>query len=358
MRDFYSMSAYFNNNNQNAMDGNVPDTPPAISVPTKEDLPAWEAARKLQKELLAKRDETKARLQPQFQALQNSLSHSGVIKSVPKDHLHFHALMSANSGDDLTCVVAGEQREFDISGKPQFVEGYVAKKAYRQNGGANVTIADAGDFDRRDPFTVSAWVYFDNDRAEGAIVARMDRDQAFRGWDLYVTGNRITTHIINRFPDDAIRVMSRVVLKRRQWHHFALVYDGSGKAGGAQLFVDGVKQIHRDVSHDSLKGSIQVDTPLRIGGRKNSEELRGARVQDVRIYSQALSDDEIDRIGMERERLTLRRWRRTSSTRPSGANSIRGGSTELNPSIALSRKVFMFSSSTNKGSACEVRWRL
>src|SRR5262249_26874380 len=31
-RDFYSMSAYFNNTTQGAMDGNIPNTPPIITV--------------------------------------------------------------------------------------------------------------------------------------------------------------------------------------------------------------------------------------------------------------------------------------------------------------------------------------
>ena len=33
MRDFYSMSAFFNNTTQGAMDGNIPNTPPTIFVP-------------------------------------------------------------------------------------------------------------------------------------------------------------------------------------------------------------------------------------------------------------------------------------------------------------------------------------
>ncbi len=37
MRDFYSMSAFFNNTTQNAMDGNIPNTPPTITVPRMGD---------------------------------------------------------------------------------------------------------------------------------------------------------------------------------------------------------------------------------------------------------------------------------------------------------------------------------
>src|SRR5207245_11416523 len=36
-RDFYSMSAFFNNTTQPAMDGNIQNTPPVLQVPREED---------------------------------------------------------------------------------------------------------------------------------------------------------------------------------------------------------------------------------------------------------------------------------------------------------------------------------
>src|SRR6478672_10346448 len=58
-KDFYSLSAFFNNITQNAMDGNVPTPPPIINVPKPEDRPRFDA---LQKEIAAakaKQDERK-----------------------------------------------------------------------------------------------------------------------------------------------------------------------------------------------------------------------------------------------------------------------------------------------------------
>src|SRR5271154_5007044 len=38
-KEFYSLSAFFNNTSQAAMDGNIKDTPPVITLPTAEDRP-------------------------------------------------------------------------------------------------------------------------------------------------------------------------------------------------------------------------------------------------------------------------------------------------------------------------------
>ena len=42
-RDFYSLSAFFNNTTQAALDGNVKDTPPILPVPRSEDRPQFAA---------------------------------------------------------------------------------------------------------------------------------------------------------------------------------------------------------------------------------------------------------------------------------------------------------------------------
>lgn len=52
MKDFYSMAAFFNNTTQAAMDGNIPNTPPIITVPKPEDREKWEAVSAALKEMV------------------------------------------------------------------------------------------------------------------------------------------------------------------------------------------------------------------------------------------------------------------------------------------------------------------
>src|ERR1700693_2527860 len=44
-KEFYQFAAFFRNTTQKPMDGNIPDTPPFAVLPTKEDMPRWEALR-------------------------------------------------------------------------------------------------------------------------------------------------------------------------------------------------------------------------------------------------------------------------------------------------------------------------
>ena len=43
-KEFYELSAFFNNTTQKAMDGNIKDTPPVVVVPNRTDRPRWEAS--------------------------------------------------------------------------------------------------------------------------------------------------------------------------------------------------------------------------------------------------------------------------------------------------------------------------
>src|SRR5262249_34904820 len=85
-------------------------------------------------------------------------------------------------------------------------------------------------------------------------------------------------------------------LKPNEWHHVFATYDGSGKAAGLRLYVDGVLQERRTVFADTLKSSIHTTVPLKIGQRHTTARLDNVGIQDVRIYSRALPSDEVARL--------------------------------------------------------------
>ena len=79
------------------------------------------------------------------------------------------------------------------------------------------------------------------------------------------------------------------------WHHVFVTYDGSSKALGTNLFVNGRRVPPRVIEYDSLSQSIRVDSPLRIGARTNLFPFEGA-IDDVRVYDRVLTSDEVKKI--------------------------------------------------------------
>ena len=106
----------------------------------------------------------------------------------------------------------------------------------------------------------SAWVKLTPNDTTGAIVARMDERDKYRGWDLWIEGDSVGTHIINKWPDDALKVVAEATRCRtNQWTHVVVTYDGSRQGRPAsRSTVDGEPQ-PTDVAADTLKNTITDD---------------------------------------------------------------------------------------------------
>ncbi len=291
-REFYRLAAFFNNTTQGAMDGNIKDTPPVIIVPRMEDRGRWDTLVKEVGDMKAKTDARKQAARSAFAKWLKEAKADAVTVAALQDQLRFHAALSEGSGEQVTLVEDGKPRTAKLARVPTWVAGHVAAKAFKPGGGAVVASRAAGDFEKDQPFTVSVWVKPTKNNLTGAVVARMDETNKFRGWDLFLEGGRPTAHLVSAWQDDAIKVNSKTFLKPNQWHHVTLSYDGSGKASGVRLYADG-KPLETTVFVDRLSGSIRTDKPLQIGRRfPASSPLTDIHVQDLRVYSRPLTGPE------------------------------------------------------------------
>ena len=75
-----------------------------------------------------------------------------------------------------------------------------------------------------------------------------------------------------------------------------MTYDGSGKAAGLRLFVDG-KQADVEVVRDTLTGSIKTDAPLRLGSKALGKPFIG-QIDDLRLYNRALTPEQIEQLAL------------------------------------------------------------
>ena len=90
--------------------------------------------------------------------------------------------------DQVTLVEDGTPRAAKLAKAPGWVSGHVAAQALKPGGGAVVESGTAGDFEKDQPFSVSVWVKPTKNNLTGAVVARMDETNNYRGWDIYLEG--------------------------------------------------------------------------------------------------------------------------------------------------------------------------
>lgn len=293
-RDFYSLSAFFNNTTQRAMDGNIKDTPPILTVPVEADRPRWEALVKEVATVQAQVEERKKAVKPEFDQWLAKSKPTDFYKTVPASGLQFQALLAEGTGNSITALVGGQLRQA-TSAKPLAWEaGQLADKALKSKADMELAFEDAGDFDTKQSFSYGGWINPQRIGGYAAIMSRMEEANNYRGWDLWIEDGKIGTHIVSKWMDDALKVVTGNAVSPKVWTHVFVTYDGSAKEQGVKIYLNGVLQEARQVQTNVLKGSIKTNVPLRIGKRTNGAVLANVGLQDLRIYDRALAPAEVE----------------------------------------------------------------
>src|SRR5262245_65937366 len=140
---------------------------------------------------------------------------------VPADGLHVHANLNEGDGTRLRFVVDGEDR--DVVLKPDAAAwgaGHIGAKAFRTKpAGGAIELPDGGDFEHDQGFSYGAWVRLGKNALNGALFDRMDDANAYRGWDLWVEGNRIGDQVIHKLQNATLKVVDRAWLRAKQETH-------------------------------------------------------------------------------------------------------------------------------------------
>jgi hypothetical protein len=160
-------------------------------------------------------------------------------------------------------------------------------KALSFNGTSNwVTVADAAPLRLTTGMTLEAWVYPTAAAPDWSTVVLKERGTAGMSYALYAADGaaRPPAGYIYRSGTD-YNATGTSNLPLNTWTHLAATYNGSI----IRLYVDGTQVATRSVS-----GSMGTSTsPLRIGGNNVWGEYFTGRIDEVRIYNNALTQAQI-----------------------------------------------------------------
>jgi hypothetical protein len=288
-RDFYSMSAFFNNLDMAVRDGNIPNPAPTITVPRKEDGPRLESLTKELAAARAKLDARKTAAKDDFSAWLKIADPAEFANKIPTTGLVFHAPLNEDKGKAITFEVNGEERTAKFeNGYDWSIARADKKRAFTIRSGDTIAVQDIGDFDRTQPFAVSMWVSLSKRGTTGAILGRMDDGNAHRGWDVWLQTDRVGTHLINSWPQNAVKVVAKAPLPPGKWVHVTVAYDGSGKAAGTKIYYDGEPQ-PVDVEADRLTATTRTTVPLKVGQRNTTSRVNGVAIEQLRIYDRPIT---------------------------------------------------------------------
>jgi len=307
-KDFYQLTAFFNNLTEYPSNDERKEWPPFILVPKAEGRAAYEQT--LAKRTRLERQIHERRTQAR-QLVSEWLAQPGRSpRAVSADGLVVRLRFDEGKGDEFSDTASGVGRKFARATEVPVVwgEGTWFWPYMRMDISTRLELANVGDEDGTKPFSVATWVQphmrplepKDENKPDGVILSRAEATQDGRGWQLATTKGKLAFTIAHKIPDEAIRVETKEkVLAVGRWNHVAAVYDGSGKASAVKLYVDGKLQ-ELDVVKDAFKDSASTSAPLEFGRvHPDANPLRQTGYQDFRFYQRAISSEEAARLPYE-----------------------------------------------------------
>lgn len=287
-REFYEFFAYFNSVNEKGFHsevrGNVPPLVRVVSDERQKRLDVF-AARLVD---IRERLDELAEFLPEQQKDWESTFASKNFLVAPTDQK-----LGLLNPDAPPCPTAVTQR-LETLDSQQVGEGSVFGPTlnFIDKRDSHVDLGSHFAFTGQQAFSCSVWVRPDK---TGAILSRMDADNDYRGFDMLVTETgQMAVHLIHRWQGSAIKVLTKSSLALKEWNHVAVVYDGSQKASGFQIYLDN-RRVGLTVEHDSLAGETTTDHPLWLGRRTHVSRFVG-QMTDVRLYDRMLAAGDVSAI--------------------------------------------------------------
>lgn len=188
-----------------------------------------------------------------------------------------------------------------VIAEPALTEGYL-ENALAFDGENFMNLGDIGDFEWYNHFSYGGWINHSGkfEKALG-IFTKRNGEQKRGGYDLILLPDRrLQVSIIHNQRKERIVVQTKKKLQNGIWTHVFTTYDGSGKAKGLKVFINGIEQ-EVDIENDELDRKSILNGNDFIVGHWTHRNLnngsitgfKGGKLDDIRIYGRDLSAWEV-----------------------------------------------------------------
>ncbi len=290
-REYYQMAAFFDQIDEAGLYSYFTPSAPTPAMPLTTEASRLRQ-RELEQNVLKAEDALKEALAAAAQRLGGVLNDevkppvpgSGALVSLDFD--------SADKGVLVNAVDASKPSK--LSGENVLVEGFRGKAV--RFSGDDALGTSVGNFTRSQPFSVSLRMKTP-DRKERAVVFSRSKawtDAASRGYELLLEEGKLKWSLIHFWPGDAISVRTKGEIPLDRWAHVVVSYDGSSRASGLRVWLNGeVAEV--EVVRDRLTKEITGggSDSIVLGERMRDRGFRMGLVDDFRVFPRELTSLEV-----------------------------------------------------------------
>lgn len=294
--DYYRLSAFFTNIDESGLYSHFTNyvPTPVLDLPT----PAQQQALTQAQQAVAQAEDSYR------QALEQAINRANInaATSAPattgllvNELAHYRFTTDGQTLDASNAIANGAAGKWQ--GQLAVVPRAGDQGGAKFSGEDGFATAIGGDWDWWQPFSIGLWLK-PAEAYERAVVWHRSKawtDAASCGYELLIEEGKLSAALIHFWPGDAIRVRSVAPLAVDRWSHVTVTWDGSGKAAGLQLFVDG-QPIETEVVRDKLVRTIRGGgaNELTLGNRFRDRGFKNGQMDDLRIFDRDLSPLEVN----------------------------------------------------------------
>lgn len=184
-------------------------------------------------------------------------------------------------------------------GNLDLVPGYRGMAA-RFDGDDGLAIRGLPGKERWDAFTWSFWLSDPRQKGPVVVLHRTGgTDVGFCGFDLMLEDGYLTARVMRHWPGNAVAVRSKAQIPREKWTQVGWSWDGSGRAEGLKLFLDG-QPAPTEVLVDRLWKKINAYGDLGPGGgdwtfgtRFRDAGFKGGKLDEIVFADRVLARQEL-----------------------------------------------------------------
>jgi len=187
--------------------------------------------------------------------------------------------------------------------EPKLVAGNEGQ-ALLFSGDNSLTCKSVPNFKRTDTFSFSLWLK-PAERQDRAVILHQSRswtDSGSRGFELVLDHGKPFFGLIHFWPGNAIAVRARRELSTNDWSHVVVTYDGSSRAAGIQLYLNGAPletevvrdNLYKDIVHRSEWGDAEAGrVQLQLASRFRDSGFKNGTIDDLQVFDVCLTAAEV-----------------------------------------------------------------
>ena len=215
--------------------------------------------------------------------------------------------MQAQDPHAATCVAEGLTHRFRFenmqeeqirveTGTPGLRPGRDGKAA-TVGGQGVLVLGSKGDVSCHQRSSVSFWLKAEN-TGSGVVMSRQQKNSRRPGFCVMLHNGHLQFQIVTRWVAGVGTVQTHDTIPPGQWIHVTLTNDGSQRARGQKIWLNGVEaDTHILNNTNSNTGGTARGAVLRIGGGIVGDRFHG-QVDDLLFFSRTLFDEEIRRLAV------------------------------------------------------------